>query len=346
MQTEHECIVGDSRSLDTLDDESVELVVTSPPYPMIEMWDDVFAMLDDDVDVALHEGDPDAAFDCMHRVLAEVWEEVARVLKPGGVVCINIGDATRTFDNTFQLYPNHSRVTEWFVDHGDFTPLPSILWHKPTNKASKFMGSGMQPPNAYVTQEREHLLLFRKGGEPRTIDDSERRAHSAYFWEERNNWFSDIWMDISGDGQTLDNDVRDRAASYPFDLPYRIINMYSIQGDTVLDPFWGTGTTTLSAIASARNSIGVELESDLVLAFEDRLDHITDITEQKNTDRLTAHNEFVEETDTDPEYTASTYSVPVQTQQEKDILFYDVDDIAQVGERVYRVTHTEHTSDE
>lgn len=342
MQTEHECIVGDSRSLDTLDDESVDLVVTSPPYPMIEMWDEVFAALDDDVTIALEEGDPDAAFDCMHRVLGEVWAEVARVLKTGGVVCINIGDATRTFDNTFQLYPNHARITEWFIDHGDFTPLPGILWHKPTNKASKFMGSGMQPPNAYVTQEREHILLFRKGAEPRTIDDSERRANSAYFWEERNQWFSDIWTDITGEGQSLDQEVRDRAASYPFEIPYRLINMYSIQGDTVLDPFWGTGTTTLAAIASARDSIGVELEDDLVLAFEDRLDDISEQTTTVNDARLTAHREFVEETDTDPEYTASTYDVPVQTQQETNIRLYDVEDIAQVGERIYRVSHTTH----
>ncbi len=344
MQTEHECIVGDSRSLDTIDDETIDLIVTSPPYPMIEMWDDLFADLNENVEIALNENDPDAAFDQMHAVLAEVWDEVARVLRPGGVVCINIGDATRTFDNTFALYPNHARVTEWFVDHSEFTPLPSILWHKPTNKASKFMGSGMQPPNAYVTQEREHVLLFRKGDQPRTVENRDRRAKSAYFWEERNRWFSDIWSDITGESQFLDADVREKAASFPLEIPYRIINMYSIQGDTVLDPFWGTGTTTHAAIASARNSIGVELESDLVLAFEDQLDDISDLTETLNRRRIDSHREFVEQSDTDYEYRASHYDIPVQTKQETDLTLYDIDDIAQVGERFYRVTHAEHPS--
>lgn len=87
---------------------------------------------------------------------------------------------------------------------------------------------------------------------------------SAYFWEERNRWFSDIWVDLKGVKQSLSNSkLRDRSAAYPFELAYRLISMFSIKEDSVLDPFLGTDTTTLAAISSQRNSIGVELDSTL-----------------------------------------------------------------------------------
>lgn len=149
--------------------------------------------------------------------------------------------------------------------------LPDIHWRKQSNAPNKFMGSGMFPAGAYVTYEHEYILVFRKGGK-RVFKGAEKalRQKSAFFWEERNVWFSDLW-DIKGTSQiiTAAKASRDRSAAFPFEIPYRLINMYSAEGDTVLDPFAGLGTTTLAAIASNRNSLGVEIDEDIAaLAIE------------------------------------------------------------------------------
>src|SRR5690606_5758986 len=161
----------------------------------------------------------------------------------------------------FSLYPNHSRIISTFQKLG-ISNLPNILWRKQTNAPNKFMGSGMLPAGAYVTLEHEWIMIFRKGGKRQFNTESEklRRKESAFFWEERNVWFSDLW-DLKGTKQRIDNsDTRKRSAAYPFEIPYRLIHMYSLQGDTVLDPFLGTGTTCLAAIAAKRNSVGYEID--------------------------------------------------------------------------------------
>ena len=129
-------------------------------------------------------------------------------------------------------------------------------------RPNKFMGSGMLPAGAYATLEHEYILILRKGNkrEFKSKEDKLRRQQSAFFWEERNVWFSDIWEDLKGTKQNnIDKHIRERSGAYPFELPYRIINMFSLRGDTVLDPFLGTGTTTLACMATARNSIGYEV---------------------------------------------------------------------------------------
>jgi DNA modification methylase len=264
-----------------LADGSVDLVVTSPPYPMIEMWDSQFAAWDGGQDGAvagaLAAGDGGAAFTGMHRLLDAVWSECRRVLRDGGFACINIGDATRTVGGNFRLYSNHTRITEAFLDLG-FQVLPLILWRKAINAPNKFMGSGMLPSGAYVTLEHEYILIFRKGGKRRfdAREEKKRRRESAYFWEERNRWFVDLW-DLAGKRQDVNDPLgpannaagepshvgtlsRGRSAAFPFELPYRLINMYSLRGDMVLDPFLGTGTTMIAALAAGRNSAGFEIE--------------------------------------------------------------------------------------
>ncbi len=143
-------IRADARKLAEVADSSVALIVTSPPYPMIPQWDELFASL--------------GAFDyaAMHAVLRDVWHECARVLIPGGILAVNIGDAVRSLDGRFQLWPNHATV---LVEAAAvrLRPLPFILWKKPTNKPNAFLGSGFLPPNAYVTLDCEYILLFRKG---------------------------------------------------------------------------------------------------------------------------------------------------------------------------------------
>lgn len=288
-------MVGNSQEMKEVESASVDLVVTSPPYPMIEMWDETFCTLNENIRHKMQRNDGNGAHCLMHAELDEVWNETDRVLKNGAIVCINIGDATRSIGDQFQLFPNHSHVTEHFRELG-FACLPSIIWRKPTNAPNKFMGSGMLPPGAYVTLEHEHILIFRKGGRRRFSSEEEKavRNESAFFWEERNLWFSDVWMNLRGVSQKLNTgNGRERSGAFPFELPYRLVNMYSAKNDTVLDPFLGTGTTTLAAITSTRNSIGYELDAALLGVVEDRLAGFEDIANDYIGRRIAAHNEFV-----------------------------------------------------
>src|SRR5512144_27317 len=126
MNTIQRVHFGDSRHMGEVPDGSAALVVTSPPYPMIEMWDPGFTALNPAVGAALARADGKRAFDLMHAELDPVWREVHRILMPGGFACVNVGDAARTLDGTFMLYPNHARILSALLELG-FTPLPSIL---------------------------------------------------------------------------------------------------------------------------------------------------------------------------------------------------------------------------
>jgi DNA modification methylase len=322
-----------SSDMSDVKSNSIDLMVTSPPYPMIEMWDNLFSSLNLDIKQALEEEDGKSAFNLMHKELEKVWSEATRVLKMGGIACVNIGDATRKIGKSFQLYPNHVKVSNSFQRYG-FIELPSILWRKPTNSPNKFLGSGMLPPNAYITLEHEYILIFRKGKTKRELPPkSEKRYNSAFFWEERNKWFTDIWVDIKGVSQNLihsinhKNNIRERSAAFPLELPYRLINMFSIYEDTILDPFWGTGTTTLAAMISSRNSIGFEINSGFMNTFKTNLDKLKELNIKIIKQRLNQHLDFMNKymkEDKKAIYEANYYNFPVITQQERDILFYTI----------------------
>ena len=126
------------------------------------MWDEIFTQQSKRISSCLSTSRGGEAFQLMHEVLDRAWGESYRVLKNGGIACINIGDATRTLNGDFQLYSNHSRILNHCLDLG-FAALPDILWRKPTNAPTKFMGSGMLPVGAYVTYEHEYILVLRKG---------------------------------------------------------------------------------------------------------------------------------------------------------------------------------------
>ena len=235
MKTTHKIVYGDAREMKDTKSESVDLMITSPPYPMIEMWDEMFGKQNIEITKAIKGNEGNLAFELMHKELDKVWREVYRVLKVGGIACINIGDATRSLNSKFQIYPNHARILNHCLSRG-FHALPYILWIKETNKPDKFMGSGMLPVGAYVTLEHEHILILRKGDkrEFKKPEEKLNRQKSAFFWEERNLWFSDKWKDINGVFQKLNHTkVRERSGAYPTELTYRLINMFSVQGDTI-----------------------------------------------------------------------------------------------------------------
>lgn len=260
MKTWHKIIFGDSTIMKEVDDETVHLIITSPPYPMIEMWDSMF------------ENAGAKNFDEMHEYLGKTWEECKRVLVNGGIACINIGDATRRINGGFRLYPNHSRTIEIFESLG-FHTLPYILWRKPTNKPNAFLGSGFLPPNAYVTLEVEYILIFRKGGLRKFVAKDETRYNSKYTKEERDSWFSQVW-EIKGERQNH-NELLRRTAAFPEEIPRRLIRMFSVVGDTILDPFLGTGSTTTVAKELQRNSVGYEIEKALLPIIKERFNQKT-----------------------------------------------------------------------
>ncbi len=321
MRTTHRIIEGSASRLDGFADESVALIVTSPPYPMIEMWDTSFVRQSKGVKKAWESRNWMAAFEAMHELLDGCWRECFRVLQPGGIMCVNVGDATRTVEGRFQLFPNHARIIQFCLQIG-FQSLPHILWRKPTNAPNKFMGSGMLPPGAYVTLEHEYILVFRKGNKRifKTPEEKERRRQSAFFWEERNVWFSDLWT-LTGVRQELTNgNARTRSGAFPFEIPWRLIHMFSIQGDTVLDPFAGTGTTLLAAMAAGRSSIGVEIDPEMVETIRDRLEKAQPPKLRTwNIQRIHAHDLFAREAlakGKTLKYRNEHYGFPVMTRQE------------------------------
>ncbi len=351
MKTRHRIIFQDSKNMKGVDSESVDLVVTSPPYPMIEMWDEMFVAQNPAISKALSKEKGQDAFELMHQELDAVWNDVHRILRKGGIACINIGDATRTIDGDFVLYQNHARILTYLLKIG-FSSLPVILWRKQTNAPNKFMGSGMLPPGAYVTLEHEFILILRKGSmrEFKTAREKQIRRESAFFWEERNVWFSDIWLDLKGTTQSLNYEqMRLRSAAYPFELPYRLINMFSVKGDRVLDPFLGTGTTTLAAMAACRNSIGFEIEPSFRNPFVSQMDTIVPFSNQQIRNRINNHIDFVKDrykTKGAFKHMNKHYGFPVVTSQEKELLLNQLVSIAQINDGVFEVSYSDKHQEE
>lgn len=330
----HQLITGAAQKMDALDDKSIALVVTSPPYPMIAMWDEIFAKQNKNIEVALKNENGQEAFEYMNQELDKVWKEIDRVLMPGGFACINIGDATRTIGGSFSLYASHARIIQAF-NHLGIDNLPNIIWRKQTNAPNKFMGSGMLPSGAYVTLEHEWILVFRKGGKRvfKSDDSKKHRQESAYFWNERNMWFSDLW-DLKGTRQDIKkSESRKRSAAYPFLIPYRLIQMYSLYGDTVLDPFLGTGTTTLAAIASNRSSVSYDIDKAFIDTASDAiLDTPITFYNSVTDHRIERQKAFLVERESNPKKSKPKYhndhlDINVMTRQELQLKLYDVDKI-------------------
>jgi modification methylase len=228
-----------SEHMHEIPDNSVHLIVTSPPYPMIEKWDELFGTI-------LYNDQCD--------YLRRVWIECYRILIEGG---INIGDATRNLTgNFFQCYPNFARTIIDCRNIG-FIYLIPIFWKKISNRPNAFLGSGMLPTNGYISQDCEYIAILRKGLPRKFPVKDENRYKSAFTKTERDKWFQQIWEIKGKSGSGINGD-----SSFPDEIPYRLIRMFSVIGDTVVDPFSGSGTTEKVAVALNREFIGYEIKSN------------------------------------------------------------------------------------
>jgi len=346
MKTTHKIYFNDSDNMHAIPSSSVHLIVTSPPYPMIEMWDEIFKRRSRKIGAALKNRKGLEAFELMHRELDAVWHEVYRILIPGGIACINIGDAVRTVGDDFMLYANHARILEALINAG-FSALPLILWRKPTNAPNKFMGSGMLPAGAYVTLEHEYILIMRKGPKRgfSSPEEKQNRRESALFWEERNNWFSDVWLGLIGTQQKMKKDAaRLRSGAFPFELAYRLVAMYSVKGDTVVDPFLGTGTTLWASVAAGRNCIGFEIENALGEVVWANTQTAVDTSNERIRQRIHNHLAYLESRADERgkfKHTNRHYQFPVMTRQEVELFFNPLEDISQAIDNTVDVAYAD-----
>jgi len=247
--TVHRLINGDARDLSFLPDESVHLVLTSPPYWNLKRYNENPKQLGhiDDYETFLAE-------------LQKVWEHAYRVLVPGGrLVCV-VGDVcvSRRHFGRHLVFPLHSDISV-ICRHIGFDNLNPIIWHKIANASyevsngSKFLGKPYEP-NAIIKNDIEFILMQRKPGGYRKPTEEQRRQ-SMIDKKDFNRWFRQIW-NISGAS------TRKHPAPFPLELATRLVRMFSFVGDTVLDPFCGSGTTMVAAFKNNRNSIGVEIDPE------------------------------------------------------------------------------------
>jgi DNA modification methylase len=250
---------GDARELDWIPDESVHLVVTSPPYWTLKRYPE------NDLQLG-HIAD----YEQFHDELDKVWTHCLRVLVPGGrVVCV-VGDVclSRRKHGRHVVMPMHADIVVRTRRIG-FDNLTPIIWHKIANASyevengSSFLGKPYEP-NAIIKNDAEFILMLRKPGGYRqpTI---QQRDSSRFTKEEHQEWFQQIWT-LTGES------TKEHPAPFPEKLAYRLVRMFSFTGDTVLDPFMGTGTTLIAAARCNRNAIGVELEKDYIRIARRRLD--------------------------------------------------------------------------
>ncbi|MBI3621665.1 MAG: site-specific DNA-methyltransferase [Nitrospirae bacterium] len=247
--TFHRLINGDARDLSFLEDESVHLVVTSPPYWNLKQYNDCRGQLG-------HVQN----YETFLAELEKVWKHVFRMLVPGGrLVCV-VGDvcvARRDFGRHL-VFPLHSDICVMCRRMG-FDNLNPIIWHKISNASyevsngSKFLGKPYEP-NAIVKNDMEFILMQRKPGGYRKPTDQQRRE-SMISKKDFNAWFQQIW-NIPGAS------LKNHPAPFPLELASRLVRMFSFVGDTVLDPFCGSGTTMVAALRHGRNSIGVEIDPE------------------------------------------------------------------------------------
>lgn len=257
--TRHTIRQGDARDLSFIETQSVHLVVTSPPYAMLKEYPD-------------HPGQLGniPVYDEFLDELDRVWKECLRILVPGGRICCVVGDVciSRRAGGRHHVLPLSAdiQVRARKIGLDNLTP---IRWLKVANikleasKSSRYLGKP-NLPNGVIKNDLEHILLMRKPGGYRSPTDEQQRL-SFIPTEEYMKLFAPFWMDLTGQFRTS------HPAPYPVELPRRLIRMFSFVGDTVVDPFGGTGTTALAAMETGRHSKTVEVDPGYVDIMQRRL---------------------------------------------------------------------------
>ncbi len=256
MQTNHRVIVGDSRRMAEIADDSVHLIVTSPPYWQLK-----------DYGHSAQIGFNDTYEDYINH-LNLVWAESFRVLSPGCRLCINIGDqfARSVYYGRYKVIPIRTEITK-FCEIIGFDYMGAVIWQKVTTTnttgGATIMGSFPYPRNGILKIDYEFILIFKKQGASLKVPVEVREA-SKLSTAEWNEYFAGHW-NFPGERQNR------HLAMFPKELPRRIIKMFSFVGDTVLDPFLGSGTTSLAAKELRRNSIGYEINEEFVPVIRHKL---------------------------------------------------------------------------
>ncbi len=257
IKTTHKIFFGNAHDrLKHFDEESVGLAVTSPPYWQIKDYEHPDQ---------IGKNQPYQEY---LSSLEDIWQEVHRILKPGCRLAINIGDQYLRASEygRYRVKPIPADNIKLCQDLG-FDFMGNIIWRKVsttnTTGGGAWMGSTYYPKDGHITYEHEYILLFRKKGDW-TYPSEEAKEKSRLTKKQRSRWFRGYW-ELSPEKQN------DHMAKFPVELPGRLIQMYSFYGETVLDPFLGSGTTVKAAMKYNRDSIGIELNSEFIDIIKNRL---------------------------------------------------------------------------
>jgi len=257
INTKHKVINGDSRIMNELDNESVHLIVTSPPYWQLKDYGT-------DNQIGFHD-----SYENYINNLNLVWNECNRVLHNGCRLCINIGDqfARSVYYGRYKVIPIRTEIIK-FCETIGLDYMGAIIWQKATTMntsgGASIMGSFPYPRNGIIKLDYEFILIFKKqGNAPKPT--SENKELSKMTTEEWNTYFNGHWnfAGAKQDGGHL--------AMFPVELPKRLIKMFAFVGDTVLDPFLGSGTTSLIARILDRNSVGYEINPEFIPIIKEKI---------------------------------------------------------------------------
>jgi site-specific DNA-methyltransferase (adenine-specific) len=261
MKSIHRIVNGDSRNMSLINDKSVHLIITSPPYWQLKDYGT-------QDQIGYHE-----SFESYINNLNVVWNECNRVLYPGCRLCINIGDqfARSVYYGRYKVISIKTEIIK-FCETIGFDFMGTIIWQKVTTTnttgGASIMGSFPNPRNGILKINYEYILIFKKQGDaPKPT--TEQKLNSRMTTEEWNNYFSGHWNFA---GARQDGHI----AMFPEELPKRLIKMFSFTGETILDPFLGSGTTSLAASNLNRNSIGYEINPEFIPFISKKL-HINDL---------------------------------------------------------------------
>lgn len=268
MRTFHKIINGDSRKMNLIDDNSVHLVVTSPPYWQLKDYGI-------ENQIGYHED-----YETYINNLNLVWKECYRVLDNGCRLCVNIGDqfARAVYYGRYKVIPIRTEIIK-FCESIGFDYMGAIIWQKQTTTnttgGASLMGSFPTPRNGILSIDYEFILIFKKLGTPKVKVSKEIKEQSKLTTEEWKEYFAGHW---NFNGVRQDGHI----AMFPEELPKRLIKMFAFKGETVLDPFMGSGTTSLAAKNLERNSLGYEINPEFIEIAKDKLNiNQTDITGTK-----------------------------------------------------------------